>query len=133
MTLSSRTGLTLWPTPPGRASWCDVCRRRRAVTQDSRRPAMLCRRCDARGRAHDEHDYQGTEIEMTEKKTQEPNACTDCGSEFALTAGEIQFYQGKNFPLPKRCQNCRTARRLLKATVDQRAPWGREFRGGESI
>ena len=33
--------------------------------------------------------------------------CKDCGKEFELSYGEIQFYKSKNLELPKRCKECR--------------------------
>lgn len=37
--------------------------------------------------------------------------CKDCGIEFTLTQGEIDFYKSKDFDLPERCQNCRDKRK----------------------
>lgn len=38
--------------------------------------------------------------------------CSDCGSEFTFTASEQEFYAEKGFANePKRCPECRTARR----------------------
>lgn len=33
--------------------------------------------------------------------------CTDCGQEFAWTAGEQQFYLDKGLPKPEHCMICR--------------------------
>ncbi len=33
--------------------------------------------------------------------------CKECGQEFELTSGEINFYNSKNLELPKRCKKCR--------------------------
>lgn len=33
--------------------------------------------------------------------------CKDCGKEFELSSGEIEFYNSKNLTLPKRCKECR--------------------------
>lgn len=33
--------------------------------------------------------------------------CQDCGQEFVWTAGEQEFYAGKNLPKPKYCLICR--------------------------
>ena len=35
--------------------------------------------------------------------------CKQCGKEFELTQGEIDFYNSKNLSLPKRCKECREA------------------------
>jgi len=38
--------------------------------------------------------------------------CSDCGAEFAFTAGEQDFYRQKGFTHePKRCRNCRAGKR----------------------
>ena len=37
--------------------------------------------------------------------------CKDCGRPFTLTEGEVKRYEGKGFPLPKRCKECRKKRR----------------------
>lgn len=37
--------------------------------------------------------------------------CRDCGDSFTLTAGELDFYHDRNLVLPKRCADCRKARR----------------------
>lgn len=33
--------------------------------------------------------------------------CKECGKEFEINDGEIQFYRAKNLELPKRCKECR--------------------------
>lgn len=33
--------------------------------------------------------------------------CTDCGQEFAFTAGEQEFYASKNLEDPQHCMICR--------------------------
>lgn len=38
--------------------------------------------------------------------------CKDCKTEFVLTAGEQQFYQDNGFNEPKRCKDCRRARKI---------------------
>ena len=38
--------------------------------------------------------------------------CSDCGAEFPFTVGEQEFYASRGFTnYPKRCANCRNARR----------------------
>ncbi|MFI3253407.1 MAG: zinc-ribbon domain containing protein [Eubacteriales bacterium] len=37
--------------------------------------------------------------------------CKDCGAEFTLSQGEIDFYKEKNFNLPQRCKSCRKKRK----------------------
>lgn len=38
--------------------------------------------------------------------------CKDCGKEFVFTGSESNFYTIKGFPEPKRCPECRKARKL---------------------
>lgn len=40
--------------------------------------------------------------------------CRDCGKEFTLTDGEIEFYRSKGFELPTRCKSCRDKRKGSK-------------------
>lgn len=37
--------------------------------------------------------------------------CKDCGSEFVLTVEDQEWYAEKGFTEPKRCLDCRKARR----------------------
>jgi len=41
--------------------------------------------------------------------------CQDCGAEFIFTAEEQEFFAGRSYSDPKRCPNCRTARRTERA------------------
>lgn len=42
--------------------------------------------------------------------------CQDCGEDFIFSERDQKFYEEKGFQSPKRCRNCRNARkdRLLK-------------------
>ena len=40
--------------------------------------------------------------------------CDDCGKDFEFTAGEQKFYKEKGFQDPKRCSDCRKARKRNK-------------------
>ncbi len=37
--------------------------------------------------------------------------CADCGQEFIFSADDQEFYATRGFNEPKRCRNCRSARR----------------------
>lgn len=37
--------------------------------------------------------------------------CKDCSTDFVIESGEINWYNRKGFPLPKRCPDCRKKRR----------------------
>lgn len=37
--------------------------------------------------------------------------CQDCGKEFTFTKREQEFYQSHNFTEPKRCKECREAKK----------------------
>lgn len=47
-----------------------------------------------------EENFQDTEL-----------ACGDCGATFVFSADEQAFYQEKGFSSPKRCGECRSARK----------------------
>lgn len=34
-------------------------------------------------------------------------ACKDCGEEFFMDYGEVEFYKSKGYTMPKRCPECR--------------------------
>lgn len=38
--------------------------------------------------------------------------CKDCGKEFTVTVSEQEFYASKELALPKRCADCRKARKM---------------------
>lgn len=38
--------------------------------------------------------------------------CLDCGDSFLFEAGEQAFFESKHLSIPKRCPECRKARRL---------------------
>jgi len=40
--------------------------------------------------------------------------CQDCGKEFVFTASEQEFFQKKGFQSPKRCADCRAAKKQAK-------------------
>jgi CxxC-x17-CxxC domain-containing protein len=51
--------------------------------------------------------------------------CVDCGQTFVFTAGEQEFFAQKGFQnAPKRCKNCKAAKR----TGDRSAPGGASTR-----
>lgn len=37
--------------------------------------------------------------------------CQDCGEDFIFTERDQKFYEEKGFEPPKRCKNCRNARK----------------------
>jgi CxxC-x17-CxxC domain-containing protein len=44
--------------------------------------------------------------------------CADCGQEFVFTASEQQFYTDRGFSDPRRCRNCRAARKAQMSSGD---------------
>lgn len=40
--------------------------------------------------------------------------CKDCGEEFIFTTGEQEYFEKNNLIPPKRCKNCRDARKNIK-------------------
>lgn len=51
--------------------------------------------------------------------------CRDCGKEFTLTDGEIDFYRSKGFELPNRCKACRDKRKGRQASSPAANPTSR--------
>jgi CxxC-x17-CxxC domain-containing protein len=52
-------------------------------------------------------------------------SCVDCGQTFVFTAGEQEFFAQKGFQnAPKRCKNCKAAKR----TGDRSSPGGASSR-----
>lgn len=49
--------------------------------------------------------------------------CKDCGEEFNITPSEINFYEANNLKLPKRCPECRKARKTAKENLEKRQKW----------
>ncbi|CAN5751426.1 zinc-ribbon domain containing protein [soil metagenome] len=45
--------------------------------------------------------------------------CADCGQEFVFTSSEQQFYTDRGFSDPRRCRNCRAARKASMGGGDQ--------------
>lgn len=43
--------------------------------------------------------------------------CKDCGNEFTITVSEQNFYESKELALPKRCENCRKARKAANTST----------------
>jgi CxxC-x17-CxxC domain-containing protein len=53
--------------------------------------------------------------------------CTDCGAEFAFTAGEQEFFASKGFQnKPNRCPDCRAARKAQRGSASS-ASSGRAY------
>lgn len=40
-----------------------------------------------------------------------PRVCRDCGKDFVLSHGEVEFYVQRELSLPRRCERCRRARK----------------------
>ena len=40
--------------------------------------------------------------------------CVDCGTEFAFTASDQQFYADRQFSEPRRCPTCRAVRKAAR-------------------
>lgn len=48
---------------------------------------------------------------MTEDQTL---VCVDCKTEFQFTTGEQEFYKDKGYTPPKRCVDCRAAKKAAR-------------------
>jgi hypothetical protein len=52
----------------------------------------------------------------------------DCGTEFTFTAREQEFYATKGFTSePKRCFNCRQAKKLERGESSSRGSYSRNY------
>jgi hypothetical protein len=51
--------------------------------------------------------------------------CADCGQPFTFSAGEQEFFQQRSMSEPKRCKECRQAKKA------ERGGGGRSNRGGD--
>ena len=59
--------------------------------------------------------------------------CADCGQEFVFTASEQQFYTDRGFSDPRRCRNCRAARKAqMSSGGDSMGGGGGYSSGGSS-
>lgn len=50
--------------------------------------------------------------------------CTDCGREFTFTAEDQEFYSAKGYSAPKRCPECRAARKAHSRGGHSRGGYG---------
>ncbi len=48
--------------------------------------------------------------------------CSDCGQDFTFTAADQAFFQERGYSTPKRCKNCRQAKKNDQGGV--RLPFG---------
>jgi CxxC-x17-CxxC domain-containing protein len=58
--------------------------------------------------------------------------CADCGQEFVFTASEQQFYTDRGFSDPRRCRNCRAARKAQMSSGGDSMGGGGYSSGGSS-
>lgn len=59
--------------------------------------------------------------------------CRDCGKEFTLSDGEIDFFRSKGFDLPNRCQSCRNKRKKKNASPEVRRSVNKQNHSGKQI
>ena len=52
--------------------------------------------------------------------------CADCGVVFEFSAEEQEFYASRGFSEPKRCRNCRTAKKNAR-NAGSRQGYGRRY------
>lgn len=50
------------------------------------------------------------------------SVCKECGETFYMTKGEIDFFEKKDFNLPKRCKNCRDGEPKIKKPIQNNKP-----------
>ena len=49
--------------------------------------------------------------------------CADCGREFSFTAEEQRFFREKGYDPPKRCRECRQAKKERRDNDDRNGRW----------
>lgn len=49
--------------------------------------------------------------------------CKECGKEFNISSKEQDFYASMNYEMPKRCSECRKARRAVKKEAEAQKKW----------
>ncbi|MEO7190065.1 MAG: zinc-ribbon domain containing protein [Vicinamibacterales bacterium] len=55
----------------------------------------------------------------------EQRLCLDCTTPFTVTEGEAAFFEAKQLSLPRRCPDCRRARRAERAISGATLDWDR--------
>ena len=70
------------------------------------------------------------EKECFSLQTDRTLTCADCGQEFVFTASEQQFYADRGFSDPRRCRNCRAARKAQMSSGDSMGGGGGYSSGG---
>jgi DNA-directed RNA polymerase subunit RPC12/RpoP len=85
-------------------------------------PPVRCPACrrerKARRAAEDSDRATGANSSTRESGDVQPangltQSCADCGQRFYLEPGEIQRYEARGWPLPRRCVRCRKTRRVF--------------------
>jgi CxxC-x17-CxxC domain-containing protein len=56
--------------------------------------------------------------------------CADCGASFIFTAGEQEFHASRGFSDPRRCPDCRAARKAASGGGERRGGGGGGGYGG---
>lgn len=56
------------------------------------------------------------------EKQDQVQVCKDCGKEFTIRVSEQNFYESKDLALPKRCEECRAARKAMNAQQNETKP-----------
>lgn len=56
---------------------------------------------------------------MENEKQKIKRNCVDCGKEYLVTISEQNFYESKGLALPKRCAECRKARKATAQSQEQ--------------
>ena len=49
--------------------------------------------------------------------------CKECGKEFDFSSKEQNFYTSMNYEMPKRCPECRKARKAAKKEAEAQKKW----------
>lgn len=69
----------------------------------------------------EEYEAFAFAIDELQKILSESRECKDCGAYYEITDREVAFYKKNNLFLPKRCPDCREARKAKKTFVAETA------------
>lgn len=59
--------------------------------------------------------------------------CVECGKKFSITVREKNYFEAKGFDLPKRCEECRRARKEAKSITTPQSNSGSIYTGRSTV
>ena len=109
---------------------CAKCNKPMSITVDMQFASegkVLCKACalaaaKAKERAAIEAERARRDA-VAETKT-----CPDCGKEFPITVGEVEWFKERDMSLPIRCAECRTKRKAQRQELEEKKDLVKETR-----